>query len=95
MGISVEVDPHQRSMQEQEKFTVEDIQRLQFDLVSTHAREIVPYILHAYDSVTVMDKDVKTTLEYFRNWNYEMRKEDVSTTLFPGHYHQTCLQYLP
>jgi penicillin amidase len=69
-------------LQEQEKFTVEEIQRLQFDLVSTHAREIVPYILHAYDSVTVMDKDVKTTLEYFRNWNYEMRKEDVSTTLF-------------
>jgi penicillin amidase len=25
---------------------------------------------------------VKNALEYFRNWNYEMRKEDVSTTLF-------------
>ena len=69
-------------LHEQEKFSVEEIQRLQFDLVSTQAREVVPYILHAYDSVAVTDKDVKTTLEYFRNWNYEMRKEDVSTTLF-------------
>jgi len=69
-------------LHEQEKFTVEEIQRLQFDLVSTHAREVVPFILHAYDSVTVTDNDVRTTLEYFRNWNFEMRKEDVSTTLF-------------
>jgi len=69
-------------LQEQNKFSVEDIQRLQFDLVSTHAREVVPYIIHAFDSVTVTDNDVKTVLEYFRNWNFEMRKEDVSTTLF-------------
>ena len=69
-------------LREQNKFTVEDIEHMQCDLVSAHAREVVPYILHAYDSVTVTDEDVKTTLEYFRNWNFEMRKEDVSTTLF-------------
>jgi penicillin amidase len=69
-------------LQEQNKFSVEDIQRLQLDLVSTHAREVVPYILHAFDSVAVTDNDVKTVLEYLRNWNFEMRKEDVSTTLF-------------
>ncbi len=55
-------------LREQEKFTMEDMQRLQFDLVSTHAREVVPYILHAYDSVAVTDPNVKTTLEYFHNW---------------------------
>jgi len=69
-------------LREQSKFTVEEIQRLQLDLYSTHAREVVPLILHAFDSVSVTDVNVKTMLEYFRNWNYEMRKEDVSTTLF-------------
>ena len=69
-------------LREQDRFTVEDMQRLQCDLVSVQAREIVPLILHAYDSVSVSDPDVKTTLEYFRNWNFEMRKEDVSTSLF-------------
>jgi penicillin G amidase len=69
-------------LREQEKFTVEDIQRLQWDLVSTQAREFMPYILHSFDSVTVTDPDVKTTLEYFRSWTFETRKEDVSTTLF-------------
>ena len=69
-------------LNEQDKFTVDEIQHLQLDLVSTHAMEVVPYILHAYDSVIVIDEDVKTALEYFRNWNFEMRKEDVSITLF-------------
>jgi penicillin amidase len=69
-------------LNEQAKFSVEEMQRLQLDLFSTHAREVMPYILHAFDSVEVTDQDIRTTLEYFRNWNYEMRKEDVSTTLF-------------
>jgi penicillin G amidase len=69
-------------MHEQGLFTMEDIQRLQLDLISTQARELVPYIIHAYDSVTVTELDVKTMLEYYRNWLFEMRKEDVSTSLF-------------
>jgi penicillin amidase len=69
-------------LKEQNTFTTEEIQRLQSDLVSTHAREVVPYILHAFDSIAVTENNVKTALEYFRNWNFEMRKEDVSTTLF-------------
>ncbi len=69
-------------LNEQEIFTMEDIQRLQLDLLSTQARELVPYILHAYDSITVADPDVKVMLEYYRNWTYEMHKEDVSTALF-------------
>ncbi|MBN1397006.1 MAG: penicillin acylase family protein [Bacteroidetes bacterium] len=69
-------------LREQELFTIEDIQRLQLDLKSTQAREIVPYIIHAYDSITITDPDVKTMLEYYRSWSYDMHKEDVSTALF-------------
>ena len=69
-------------LNEQNKFTVEETERLQCDLVSLQAREIVPIILHAYDSVSMTEGDVKTVLEYFRNWNFEMRKEDVGPALF-------------
>jgi penicillin amidase len=69
-------------LREQGKFSVEDNERLQCDLISTQAREVVPFIEHAYDSISVTDPDVKTMLEYFRSWNFEMRKEDVGTTLF-------------
>jgi penicillin amidase len=69
-------------LKEHRKFSMEDNERLQFDLVSTHAREVVPLIQRAFDSTIVTDPDVKTMLEYFRSWNFDMRKEDVSTTLF-------------
>ena len=69
-------------LSEQNAFTVEETERLQCDLISLQAREMVPYILHAYDSTRITEGDVKTALEYLRNWNFEMRKEDVSSTLF-------------
>jgi penicillin amidase len=65
-----------------EKISVEDVQRLQVDLVSPQAREIVPIILKAYEGQNVQNNDVKTALTYFRTWDYQMKKEDVATTLF-------------
>jgi penicillin amidase len=62
--------------------SIDDTKRLQNDLVSLHARALVPLILHAFEQVEVLHPDVKTALSYFRNWNFEMRPEDVSTTLF-------------
>ncbi len=86
--ISNHYEPHWRIkrinniLSEQPKFSVEDIQRLQNDLVSVHAQEVTPLILQSFDSSYVPNSNVKIALEYFRNWNYEMRSEDVSTTLF-------------
>ncbi len=67
---------------QQTKFSVDDFKRMQFDYVSPHAREIVPYILRAFDGVSVSDPDVKTALTYFRNWNFEFTNNDVATTIF-------------
>jgi penicillin G amidase len=69
-------------LRSQPRWSVEDMERLQQDVVSPHAREIVPIILKAYDSLRVLSPDVQTTLTYFRNWNYEMKPNDVATTLF-------------
>ncbi|MCX6134647.1 MAG: penicillin acylase family protein [Ignavibacteriales bacterium] len=69
-------------LRKQERFSVEDMQRLQQDVLSPQARELVPIILKAYDTSPPQGTDVRTTLTYFRNWNYEMRPNDVATTLF-------------
>jgi len=76
-------------LKSQDKFTVEDVQHLQRDLVSIQARELVPVILKAFDSVQVSNEDVKTALTYFRTWNFEMKKEDVATTLFEDFFLRT------
>ncbi len=64
------------------RFTLEDMRRLQQDLYSTQARAIVPIILAAFDSVQTEDADLVAAFAYFRNWTYEMRSDDVSTSLF-------------
>ena len=65
-----------------ERLTLEDHQRIQLDLFSPQARTLVPHILLAYRGIEPEREDIKTALNYFRNWNYVMREEDVSTTLF-------------
>ena len=66
----------------QPRFSVEEMQRLQQDVISPHAREVVPIILRAYQGRENEPPDVQATLTYFRNWNYEMKATDVATTLF-------------
>ena len=59
---------------------------MQFDLLSPHAREVVPILLRAFEGEHVEDADVRTALVYFRNWNFEMGEGDVSTTLFQSFF---------
>lgn len=66
----------------QEKATLEDIQRMQLDQFSIQAIELVPVILHAYDSIPPPNENVRTALNYLRNWTCMMNEEDVSTTIF-------------
>ncbi len=86
--ISNNWEPPWRSMRlnevlrEQPRFSVKDFEKLQCDVLSLQAREIVPILLHAFDSTAVGNTNVKTALEYLRNWNDETRKEDVATTIF-------------
>ncbi len=64
------------------KLTLEDHQRMQLDVVSPQARLLVPHILKAYEGADPQQEDVRTALNYFRNWNFRMREEDVATTIF-------------
>ncbi len=54
------------------KHSVSDYMKYQVDFVSPYAKELTRYILNAFNNVTVTDKNLKLTLELFRNWNYEM-----------------------
>ncbi|MEX1138405.1 MAG: penicillin acylase family protein [Bacteroidota bacterium] len=64
------------------KLTLEDHQRIQLDLVSPQARLLVPHILKAYEGREPQQDDLRTALNYFRNWNFQMREDDVATTIF-------------
>ena len=65
-----------------EKISVDDFKRMQMDVMSPFAKELTPYILHAYDSVTVRDENISRALNYFSNWNFNFTKNDIPTALF-------------
>jgi penicillin amidase len=69
-------------LKSQPRFSIEEMERLQQDVLSPHARDVVPIILRAYQGRQDEPADVQATLSYFRNWNYEMKSNDVATTLF-------------
>ncbi|MFH0991439.1 MAG: penicillin acylase family protein [bacterium] len=71
-------------LQSEEQSSVESFQKLQLDVVSIHARELVPIILQSYATQPPPEKELQVFLNYFRNWKYEMRVEDVATTIFHG-----------
>ena len=70
-------------LRKQEKFSVEDFEQIQGDYFSYFAKETTPYILHAYDSVTVTNADIKTALSYFQNWHFQLSKDDVPSDALP------------
>jgi penicillin amidase len=64
------------------KLTVNDFKQMQLDYYSHFAKQMIPFIIHAFDSVRVTDTDLQMALKYFRNWNFQETKSDVTTTLF-------------
>jgi penicillin G amidase len=62
--------------------SIDDMQRLQQDVFSPQARDLVPIILKAFEAQSLPNADVQTALTYFRNWNFEMKSTDVATTMF-------------
>ena len=69
-------------LSKKEKLTVEEFQSIQLDYYSYFAKEMTPYILHAYDSVAAKSPEIQTALNYFGNWHFQLSRDDVPTTLF-------------
>ena len=66
----------------QQKFSPDDFARIQNDAYSHSAREVVPFIVQAFDSVTISDPSIETVLVYFRNWDFQFLPTDVVTTIY-------------
>jgi len=64
------------------KFSAEDFQQIQQDIVTYHGREILPFILKAFERDTLERPGVKAALEYLRNWDYRCTQYDIATTVF-------------
>jgi penicillin G amidase len=64
------------------KFTADDFKQFQQDVMSPYAREIVPHLFAAWDSIHTPDPTVSDALTYLHNWDYRFSTTDIATSIF-------------
>jgi penicillin amidase len=69
-------------LQSKSKHSVEDYMKYQSDVKSPYAKQIVPYILYAFEKVDVKDENLRMSLQLMREWNYEMDKYQQAPAIF-------------
>jgi penicillin G amidase len=81
----------------QEQFSIEDIQKMQYDTKSTHAEEILPIMLNKlnYTPQNQLDSSqIPQVLEILSNWNYFLTIDEVGGTIFKVWYIETMKEFL-
>jgi len=63
-------------------FSVQDFERLQLDAYSAYAREIVPYLVAAFQDSLGTLWEGERIFEYIRNWHYRFTTDDVATSIY-------------
>jgi penicillin amidase len=66
--------------------TVDDMKRIQNDVVDNASSVFVPYIISAFDSASpaITDSALNAAVDYLRTWNYSMLTDLVAPTIWRG-----------
>ena len=65
-----------------EKHSVSDFKEYQMDFVSPYAKNIVPYVLNAFEGIKVKDKNLNTALELFSDWDFDLNKYSQTPSIY-------------
>lgn len=60
----------------------EDFKKYQLDFFSYYAKHITPFILNAFNQVTVNDENLNTALSLLRQWDFIVDKKSQTPTIF-------------
>jgi penicillin G amidase len=63
-------------------FTAADFAQLQNDRVSPYAREMLPFILRAFQDSSLGMPEQDLVFAYLRNWNFTFGPEDIATSIY-------------
>ncbi len=66
------------------QFNAKDMMRFQTDVYAVRAEVFVPFIVQAYEKYadSTRTDSIDSLLYYLKNWNFEMRKQEVAATIF-------------
>jgi penicillin amidase len=65
-----------------EGFSPDDFQRLQTDMFSYNAKEVLPYIMAAFKDSVLGLAEEQQVKEYLRNWNFIYSPQDIATSIY-------------
>lgn len=65
-----------------EKHSLADFKNYQNDFVSPYARKLTKHLLNSFNEVKLNDKNLKTTLVLFENWDGEMSMRSQVPTIY-------------
>jgi penicillin amidase len=68
-------------LQTDRRLDASDMMRIQLDLLSPFARNLVPYILDAFEGQSPPDS-LREALSYLRNWDYRYAPESIAASIF-------------
>ncbi|NQU52487.1 MAG: penicillin acylase family protein, partial [Bacteroidetes bacterium] len=69
-------------LEEKEKLSIEDFQKMHSDVKSKKAEQMVPEYLVALQTNTKWNETETTGLEMLKNWNYELTRESQAASIF-------------
>ena len=64
-----------------EKHSITDFKEYQNDFYSHYAKEIVPYVLEAFNDLDIENSNLRTALTLLKQWNFEMTAESQIATI--------------
>ena len=65
-----------------EKHSVEDYKKYQMDITSPYAEKIVKHILKSFEGIKVVDANLNSALQMFKQWDYEMNEFSQVPTIY-------------
>ena len=65
-----------------EKHSVEDYKKYQMDITSPYAEKIVKHILNSFEGIKVVDANLNSALQMFKQWDYEMNEFSQVPTIY-------------
>ena len=65
-----------------EKHSVEDYKKYQMDITSPYAEKIVKHILSSFEGIKVVDANLNSALQMFRQWDFKMNEFSQVPTIY-------------
>ncbi len=73
-------------LESKEKHSVEDYKKYQNDFYSYYAKDIVPYILSAFNNYQINDENIRIALNILKQWDFIMLAESQNPAIYNVFY---------